>query len=45
MHETVRKLCDDYENIKDGLKILNVGFGLGLVHYASPVGATGNVLI
>ena len=31
MQETVDKLCLDHENIKDGLKVLNVGFGLGIV--------------
>ncbi|OBZ67211.1 Protein arginine N-methyltransferase 2 [Grifola frondosa] len=31
MQETVHKLCDDHENIKDGLKVLNIGFGLGII--------------
>ncbi|EPT05046.1 hypothetical protein FOMPIDRAFT_1112516 [Fomitopsis schrenkii] len=31
MQETVNRLCDDHENIQDGLKVLNVGFGLGII--------------
>ncbi|KZT11035.1 S-adenosyl-L-methionine-dependent methyltransferase [Laetiporus sulphureus 93-53] len=31
MQETVHKLCDDHEKLADGLKILNVGFGLGII--------------
>ncbi|KAI0733202.1 S-adenosyl-L-methionine-dependent methyltransferase [Fomitopsis betulina] len=31
MQETVKQLCDDHENLHDGLKILNVGFGLGII--------------
>ncbi|PSR81140.1 hypothetical protein PHLCEN_2v6475 [Hermanssonia centrifuga] len=31
MQETVRLLCHDHENLNEGLKILNVGFGLGII--------------
>ncbi|KAH9892483.1 hypothetical protein C8Q73DRAFT_648634 [Cubamyces lactineus] len=31
MQETVHKLCSDHENLNEGLKILNVGFGLGII--------------
>ncbi len=31
MQETVRKLCTDHPNFENGLKVLNVGFGLGIV--------------
>ncbi|CCM03586.1 uncharacterized protein FIBRA_05723 [Fibroporia radiculosa] len=31
MQETVHKLCSGHENFVDGLKILNVGFGLGII--------------
>ncbi|KAH9858826.1 hypothetical protein C2E23DRAFT_800271 [Lenzites betulinus] len=31
MQETVRRLCSDHENLDDGLKVLNVGFGLGII--------------
>lgn len=31
MHETVHLLCDDHENLAEGLKVLNVGFGLGII--------------
>ena len=31
VQETVRQLCDDHDNLAKGLKILNVGFGLGIV--------------
>ncbi|KIP04871.1 hypothetical protein PHLGIDRAFT_75195 [Phlebiopsis gigantea 11061_1 CR5-6] len=31
MKETVKKLCLDHENLKTGLKVLNVGFGLGII--------------
>ena len=31
VRETVKKLCSDHENFQDGLKVLNVGFGLGIV--------------
>ncbi|EIW63412.1 protein-arginine N5-methyltransferase [Trametes versicolor FP-101664 SS1] len=31
MRETVRKLCSDHENLDEGLKVLNVGFGLGII--------------
>ena len=34
MQETVQRLCDDHENLSDGLKVLNVGFGLGIVRAA-----------
>lgn len=27
----MRKLCSDHENLDEGLKVLNVGFGLGIV--------------
>lgn len=30
MHETVKKLCGDHPNLPN-LKVLNIGFGLGLV--------------
>lgn len=30
MHETVKKLCGDHPNLTN-LKVLNIGFGLGLV--------------
>ncbi|KZT72065.1 hypothetical protein DAEQUDRAFT_664661 [Daedalea quercina L-15889] len=28
---TVERLCDDHEHLRDGLKVLNVGFGLGII--------------
>ena len=31
MRETVKLLCADHSKSKDGLKVLNVGFGLGIV--------------
>ncbi|KAI0705002.1 S-adenosyl-L-methionine-dependent methyltransferase [Cerioporus squamosus] len=31
MQETVHRLCDDHLNAADGLKVLNVGFGLGII--------------
>ncbi|KAI0819972.1 hypothetical protein BC628DRAFT_1399708 [Trametes gibbosa] len=31
MQETVRRLCADHEKLDEGLKILNVGFGLGII--------------
>ncbi|KAI1784102.1 arginine methyl transferase [Ganoderma leucocontextum] len=31
MQETVRKLCTDHPNFRNGLKVLNVGFGLGII--------------
>lgn len=31
MEETVAKLCTNHENLENGLKILNIGFGLGMV--------------
>jgi hypothetical protein len=31
VRETVKLLCADHPRLKDGLKILNVGFGLGIV--------------
>ncbi|KAI0663606.1 S-adenosyl-L-methionine-dependent methyltransferase [Cubamyces menziesii] len=31
MQETVHKLCSDHANLNEGLKILNVGFGLGII--------------
>ncbi|KAI9060292.1 S-adenosyl-L-methionine-dependent methyltransferase [Trametes sanguinea] len=31
MQETVRRLCSDHENLNEGLKVLNVGFGLGII--------------
>ncbi|KAF7965835.1 hypothetical protein HWV62_41258 [Athelia sp. TMB] len=31
MEETVTKLCTDHENLGNGLKVLNVGFGLGMI--------------
>lgn len=31
MHETVRRMCNDHPNAETGLKVLNVGFGLGIV--------------
>lgn len=31
MQETVKLLCADHPKLNDGLKILNVGFGLGIV--------------
>ena len=33
MQESVTKLCTTHENFNDGLKVLNVGFGLGIVRY------------
>lgn len=30
MHETVKKLCGDHPNLPN-LRVLNIGFGLGLV--------------
>ncbi|TBU33924.1 arginine methyl transferase [Dichomitus squalens] len=31
MQETVHKLCSDHPGLQSGLKILNVGFGLGII--------------
>ncbi|KII92550.1 hypothetical protein PLICRDRAFT_37315 [Plicaturopsis crispa FD-325 SS-3] len=31
MQETVRRLCSGHEHSKQGLKVLNVGFGLGII--------------
>lgn len=31
MQETVNQLCIDHENLPQGLKVLNIGFGLGIV--------------
>lgn len=31
VRETVELLCADHPKLKDGLKVLNVGFGLGIV--------------
>lgn len=31
MRETVKLLCADHPKLNDGLRILNVGFGLGIV--------------
>ncbi|KAH9930378.1 hypothetical protein B0H21DRAFT_761556 [Amylocystis lapponica] len=31
MEETVHKLCDDHKSLNDGLKVLNIGFGLGII--------------
>lgn len=33
MRETVKLLCADHPKLDDGLKILNVGFGLGIVSW------------
>jgi hypothetical protein len=33
MKETVRKLTEGHPNEKEGLKVLNVGFGLGIVRF------------
>ena len=35
MQKTVHKLCADHPNSADGLKVLNVGFGLGIVRTAT----------
>lgn len=38
MQETVKLLCADHPKINEGLKILNVGFGLGIVsRFISPL--------
>ncbi|KAH9839535.1 S-adenosyl-L-methionine-dependent methyltransferase [Rhodofomes roseus] len=31
MQETVKRLCDDHEDLGEGFKVLNVGFGLGII--------------
>ena len=31
VQETVNKMCLDHPDLKSGLQILNVGFGLGIV--------------
>jgi type IV protein arginine methyltransferase len=31
VQETVHKMCDDHPNAETGLRVLNVGFGLGIV--------------
>jgi len=31
MQETVRQLSEEHENLAQGLKVLNVGFGLGII--------------
>jgi len=31
MQETVTKLCADHQKIDDSLKVLNIGFGLGII--------------
>ena len=33
VRETVKLLCADHPKLNDGLKILNVGFGLGIVSW------------
>lgn len=33
MEQTVQKLCENHENVSE-LKVLNVGFGLGIVGYS-----------
>jgi len=31
MQETVTKLCANHQNLSNGLKVLNIGFGLGII--------------
>ncbi|TFL04392.1 hypothetical protein BDV98DRAFT_524447 [Pterulicium gracile] len=31
MEETVRRLTEDHDNLQEGLKVLNIGFGLGII--------------
>jgi len=31
MHETVHRLCNNHPNVETGVKVLNVGFGLGII--------------
>jgi len=31
MRETVQRLCSDHERLQSGLKVLNIGFGLGII--------------
>lgn len=33
VQDTVSKLCTDHGNVNDGPKVLNIGFGLGIVRY------------
>ncbi|KAH9972414.1 arginine methyl transferase [Lactifluus volemus] len=48
MQETVRKMCDDHPNAETGLRVLNVGFGLGIIDsyfQALPVPPSTHVII
>ncbi|KAI0250373.1 S-adenosyl-L-methionine-dependent methyltransferase [Lactifluus subvellereus] len=48
MQETVRRMCDDHPNAETGLKVLNVGFGLGIIDsyfQALPVPPSAHVII
>jgi hypothetical protein len=37
VQDTVSKLCDEHQNLSEGLKVLNIGFGLGIVRYQSSI--------
>jgi len=44
----VHKLCDDHENLQEGLKVLNIGFGLGIIDglfQALPIPPSQHVII
>jgi hypothetical protein len=33
VHETVHEMCNNHPNLETGMKVLNVGFGLGIVSF------------
>ncbi|KAF8482807.1 S-adenosyl-L-methionine-dependent methyltransferase [Russula ochroleuca] len=48
MQETVHRMCNDHPNVETGLKVLNVGFGLGIIDsyfQALPVPPSTHVII
>ncbi|KAI0300992.1 S-adenosyl-L-methionine-dependent methyltransferase [Multifurca ochricompacta] len=48
MQETVRKMCEDHPSAEAGLRVLNVGFGLGIIDsyfQALPVPPSTHVII
>jgi len=48
VHETVHRMCNDHPNRETGLRVLNVGFGLGIIDsyfQALPVPPSTHVII
>jgi protein arginine N-methyltransferase 2 len=39
VQETVRRMCVDHPDAEMGLRVLNVGFGLGIVSVQHDIGA------